>query len=52
MGPPFRKKPEVDMRVYTKAVDVASGSPLSSCVESADPAAAFARGCPSALMGV
>ena len=37
MGPPFRKKKklEVGLRVYTKAVDVASGS-WSSCVHSAD----------------
>lgn len=52
MGSLLRKKrePEVDMRMYMKAVD-ASGS-RSSCAESADPAAGFARDCPSAIMSV
>ena len=52
IGPPFMKKrePGVDIGVYTKPVDVASGNRLS-CEESAAPVARFARGCPSAFMG-
>ena len=51
-GPPTRKKkPEVGLRVYTKAVDVASGS-LSSCVKLAGSAAGFAHGCFSAVVSV
>ena len=40
MGPPFRakRKPDVDMRLYTRAVHVMSRS-RSSCAESAHPAA-------------
>ena len=51
--PPFRKKrkPEVNLRVYTKAVEVASGS-WSSCVDSADPVAGFGRRCPCAIVSV
>lgn len=51
MGLLFRKtrKPDVDMRVYAKAVDAASVS-LSSCVGSADPAAGVGCGCPSVIM--
>ena len=53
MGPPFgkKKKPEVGLRVYTKVVEVASGS-WSSCVDSADPVSGFARRCPSAIVSV
>ena len=53
MGSLFRKerKPEVGLRVYTKAGDVASGS-WSSCVGSADPVSGFARVCPFAVVSV
>ena len=51
MVPPFRKKrkPEVGLRVYTKAVAVASDS-LSSYVDPADPVSGFARRYPSAIV--
>ena len=53
VGPPSskRRKPEVGLRVYTKAVDVASGS-LSSCVGSAGSATGFSRGCSSVAVSV
>lgn len=44
--PTFRRKrrPKADIGVYTKAVDIASGS-LTSCVEPTGLTAGFARGC-------
>ena len=52
MGPPLRKRnPEVGLRVYTKAVEVASGS-WSSCVDSADLVAGLARRCHSVIVSV
>ena len=53
MGPPFRKKrkPEVGLQVYTKAVEVAIGS-WPSCLDSADPVWGFARRCHSAIVSV
>ena len=53
MDPPSgkKKKPEVGLRVYTKAVDVTSDSRLS-CVDSADPVLRFARKCPIAIVSV
>ena len=53
MGPSFRKhtKSEAGLRVYTKAVEVASGS-WSSCVDSVDPVSGFVRRCPSAIENV
>lgn len=52
MRPPSKKrKPDVGMRVYSKAVDVASG-PRLSCFETENPAAGFDRGCPSAMVSV
>ena len=50
MGSSFRKErePEVGLRVYTKAVEVAIGSWLS-CVDSVDPVLGFARGCLSVV---
>ena len=51
VGPPFRKKrkAEVGLRVYTEAIEVASGS-WSSCVNSADPVSGFARTCLSIMI--
>ena len=50
---PSRKKrtPEVDLRVYSKTVDVSIGSP-SSYSKFRGPAAGLARCCPSANMSV
>lgn len=52
-GSPSRtkRKPEVDLRVYKKAVDVSIGSP-PPCAKSRGPAARFARGCLSANVSV
>ena len=53
IGSAFRMeiKPEVGLRVYMKAGDVANGS-WSSCVDSADPVSGFARGCPFEVVSV
>ena len=53
MGSSFRieRKPEVDLRVYTKAGDVACGS-WSFCVDCADPVSGSSRGCLFAVVSV
>lgn len=50
---PFRKmrRPELGLRVYANAADVASGS-RSPCIEPADPTLGFARGRPSVIVSV
>ena len=46
-----KRKPEVDWRVYMKAVDVSTASP-PQCSKSRSPAAELSRGCPSIIVGV
>ena len=53
IGPPFgrKRKPQVGLRVYTKAVEVASAS-WSSGVDSMDAVSVFSHRCPSLIASV